>query len=336
MSFDKITKDVQAGKLAPVYYLGGNEPYFVDKLTKLIEENSLNPGEEAFNKAVMYGVDASAGKLLGELRSFPMMANRRLVMLKEAQRFPKAEWTKLQSYFDNPVDSTVFVIAFKGKDLDGRSKTYKAIEKKGVVFKGKALYDNQVPAWIQRYVDGKGYELKPDALRVLGAYLGTNLGLIESELEKIFIYLKGDKSQPITTTVVYEMINIDKDFNVFELMNSLGVRDHSKSHFIINQMMRNVKDHPPLLIVFQLFSFYSKVFRVHSKRLASEFDVAKELGIAPFIARQYLTASRSYNARDLYRNLTFVLEADLFLKGVQPTHMGPEHIMKTLVYKLLN
>ena len=336
MSFEKIKRDVQAGKLAPVYYLGGNEPYFVDKLSKLIEEKSLNPGEEAFNKAVMYGVEASAGKLLGELRSFPMMAARRLVMLKEAQRFPKQEWSKLQSYFDNPVQSTVFVMAFKGKDLDGRSKAFKAIQEKGVVFKGKALYDNQVPAWIQKFVDDKGYELKPDALRVLAAYLGTNLGLIESELEKIFIYLKGDKSQPITTSVVYEMINIDKDFNVFELMNCLGVRDHAKSHFIINQMMRNVKDHPPLLIVFQLFSFFSKVYRVQSKRLSNEYDVAKELGIAPFIARQYATAARNYTSRDLYRNLTYVLEADLFLKGVQPTHMGPEHVMKTLVYKLLN
>lgn len=336
MSFEKIKKEVLAGNFSPMYYLGGNEPYFVDKLSKLIESKALNPGEESFNKAVMYGADASAGKLLSELRSFPMMATRRLVMLKEAQRFPKHEWVKLQTYLDNPATSTVFVIASKGKDLDGRSKTYKALEKNGIVFKGKALYDNQIPAWIQRYVDDKGFKLNPDALRVLAAYLGTNLGLIESELEKIFLYLKGDKSQEISTTVVYEMINIDKDFNVFELMNALGLRDHSKSHFIINQMMRNVKDHPPLLIVFQLFSFFSKVYRVRDKKLTNDNEVAKELGMAPFIARQYASAARNYSPRDLYRNLTSVLEADLFLKGVQPTHMGPEHIMKTLVYKLLN
>ncbi len=336
MSFEKIKRDVLVGKLSPIYYLGGNEPFFVDKLCKLIEENSLNPGEEVFNKAVLYGKDASASKLLGELRSFPMMASRRLVMLKEAQRFPKQEWTKLKSYFDNPVDSTVFVMAFKEKDLDGRSKIFKSIQNNGVVFKGKALYDNQIPAWIQKYVDDKGFKLEPEALRVLAAYLGTNLGLIESELEKIFIYLMGNKDRSITASIVYEMINIDKDFNVFELMNSLGMRDHSKSHFIINQMMRNIKDHPPLLIAFQLFTFFSKVFRVHSQRLVNEHDVARELGISPFIARQYLVASRNYSSKDLYRNLTFVLEADLFLKGVQPTHMGPEHIMKILIYKLLN
>lgn len=336
MKFEQLKKDIEAGKFSPVYYLGGKEPYFVDKLSKLLEGKVLNPGEESFNKAVMYGADANAGKLLGELRSFPMMAARRLVMLKEAQRFAKPEWEKLVSYLENPADTTVFVIAFKGKDLDGRSKAFKAIEKNGAVFKGKPLYDNQIPAFIQSFVDGRGYKLQPEALRVLAAYLGTNLALIESELEKIFIYIKGDQGQEITTQVVYEMINVDKDFNVFELMNALGARDHAKSHFIINQMMRNVKDHPPILIVFQLFQFFSKLYRVQSKRLTSDGDIARELRIAPFIARQYSTAVRKYAARDLYRNLTFVLEADLFLKGVQSTHMGPEHIMKTLVYKLLN
>lgn len=336
MKFDQLKKEIASGKFAPIYYLGGDEPYFVDKLSKLLENSVLNPGEEAFNKAVMYGADSNAGKLLSELRSFPMMATRRLVMLKEAQKFPKNEWAKLQPYLDQPADTTVFVMTFKKKDLDGRSKTFKSIEKAGVVFKGKRFYENQIPAFIQQYVDGKGYKLQQEALRVLSAYLGTNLGLIESELEKIFLYMKGDNTQEITTAIVYEMINVDKDFNVFELMNALGVRDPAKSHFIINQMMRNVKDNPPILILFQLFQFYSKLFRVQSKRLTNDGEIARELRIPQFVARQYSVAARTYTARDLYRNLTFILEADLFLKGVTPTHMGPEHVMKTLVYRLLN
>lgn len=336
MDFEKLKKDISTGNFARMYYLGGNEPYFIDKLSRLLENSVLNPGEETFNKAVVYGADAKAGKLLGELRSFPMMANRRLVMLKEAQRMPKGEWDKLLPYLENPVESTVFVMTFKGKDMDGRSKAYKSLEKNGVVFKSKGLYDNQIPAWIQKYVDGKGYKLAPEALRVLSAYLGTNLGLIESELEKIFIYMKGDQTQEITTSVVYEMINVDKDFNVFELMNSIGRRDHARSHFIINQMMRNVKDNPPVLIVFQLFQFFSRLKRVQSRKLSSDFDIARELRIAKFIARQYAEALRNFSGRDLYRNLTYILEADLYLKGIQGTHMSAEHVMKTLVYKLLN
>jgi DNA polymerase III subunit delta len=336
MDFEAIRKDIEKQKFAPVYYLGGTEPYYVDKLCKLLEDKVLNPGEDAFNKSVIYGADTKAPKLLNELRSFPMMANRRLVILKEAQSLGKNEWDAMQGYFDNPVASTVFVMTFKGKELDGRSKTFKSIEKNGIVFKSKALYDNQIPAWIDAYCHAKGYKLAPEAQRILSTYLGTNLALIESELEKIFLYLAGDQAKQITQEVVFEMINVDKEFNVFELINSIGVREHGKSHWIISHMMRNVKDNPPILIVFQLFQFFSKLLRLNSRKLTKDQDVANELKIHPFLAKGYVEALRKYNARDLYRNLTYVLEADLFLKGVQGTHMSDEHVMKTLVYKLLN
>lgn len=336
MEFEKLKKDIEAQKFAPIYYLGGTEPYYVDKLSKLLEDRVLAPGEDAFNKSVMYGADAKASRLLGELRSFPMMANRRLVILKEAQSLAKNEWDNLQAYLENPVSSTVFVMTFKGKDMDQRTKIYKSIEKNGVVFKSKALYDNQVPAWIQDYCSGKGYQLAPEAQRILSTYLGTNLALIESELEKIFIYLGGDSSKRISAEIVFEMINVDKDFNVFELMNSLGARDHGKSHWIISHMMRNVKENPPVLIVFQLFQFYAKLLRCQSRKLRGDAEIAAELKIHPFVAKQYVEAVRNYNYRELNRNLTFILEADLYLKGVQSTHMSDEHVMKTLIYKLLN
>lgn len=336
MDFEAIRKEITAQKFAPIYYLGGNEPYFIDKLSKLLEDTVLNPGEEAFNKSVMYGAETKAKKLLGELRSFPMMAARRLVVLKEAQSFGKGEWDEIQAYLDNPVPTTIFVMTFKGKDLDGRSKAFKSIDKNGVVFKSKSLYDNQIPPWINDYCHAKGYKLSPEAQRILSTYLGTNLSLIESELEKIFLFMAGDGLKDISPEIVFEMINIDKDFNVFELMNSLGARDHAKSHFIINQMMRNAKDHPPVLVVFQLFNFYSRLMRLHSKRLTNDREIAEELRIHQFVARQYVEAVRKYSSRDIYRNLTFILEADLFLKGVQGTHMSDEHVMKTLIFKLLN
>jgi DNA polymerase III subunit delta len=336
MEFEKLKKEIEAQKFSPIYYLGGTEPYFVDKLARMLEDRVLNPGEDAFNKSVMYGAETKAAKLLGELRSFPMMANRRLVILKEAQALGKGEWDALQGYFDKPVESTVFVMTFKGKDLDGRLKIFKSMEKNGIVFKGKSLYENQIPAWIQDYCQHKGYKLAPDAQRILATYLGTSLSLIESELEKIFLYMANGASKDITPAIVFEMINVDKDFNVFELMNSLGARDHAKSHWIITHMMRNAKDNPPVLIVYQLFQFYSKLLRLQSRRLSKPAEVAVELKIHEFIARQYVDALRHYNSRELSRNLIQVLEADLFLKGVQSTHMSDEHVMKTLIYKLLN
>jgi DNA polymerase-3 subunit delta len=336
MTFEILKKDIEAGKFTPMYFLAGTEPYFIDKLTKLLEDKVLNPSEAAFNKSVFFGHEATASKLIGELRSFPMMSQRRLVVLKEAQKLNKNEWEKLIPYLEKPVDSTVFVIAFKDKGLDGRTKAAKAIEKNATVFNCKQLYENQIPDWIQKHCESRGYKIQPEALRILSTYLGTGLSLIESELEKIFIVLQGENSKEVTNRIVYEMINVDKDFNVFELMNSLGARDHSKSHYIINQMMRNVKENPPVMVLGQIYQFYAKLLRLQAMKLSSDFEISKALGIHQFIAKQYTTAVRNYNQRDLMRNLTHALEADLYLKGVSPTHMSDEHVMKTLVFKLLN
>lgn len=337
MSFEQLKQNIESRKFAPVYYLFGDEPYFLDKLAKSLEEHVLNPGEESFNKVVMYGSDASAGKLLGELRQFPMMAERRLVVLREAQQLRKPEWDKLTSYLENPLDSTVFVMTFKGgKKLDGRSKAFKAIKERGIVFESKKLYENQIGPWINDFLRSRGYSIEPQALHIMTAYLGTNVSLIESELEKIFLYISSSGSKVISTAVVYDMINVDKDFNVFELMNALGARDHAKSHFIINQMMKNVKDNPPILIVFQLFQFYHKLTMLQSRKLTSAVEIAQFLRIANFIAKQYVPAVRNHNLRDLQRNLTYILEADLQLKGVVSTHMSDEHVLKTLIFKLLN
>lgn len=336
MEFAQIQKQVQSRKFAPLYYFYGDESYYIDQLTKSVEEHALNPGEESFNKAVVYGADADAGKLLNELRSFPMMAERRLVVLREAQRMHKTVLEKLTAYFEKPSDTTVFVMAFKGGKIDGRSKAFKLIKEKGVVFESKPLYDNQVGAWITQYVKDKGYKTKPEAVQVMVAYLGTNLSNIVSELEKIFLYLKGKQSDLITTEVVYEMINVDKDFNVFELMNGLGNRDHGRSHYIVSHMMKNVKDNPPILIVNQLFQFFNKLTLCRSAGATSDKAVAELLGMSPFIAKQYSSALRNYNTRELHRNMVYILEADLFLKGVQSTHMSQEHILKTMAFKLLN
>lgn len=338
MDFDRITKDITARKFSPVYYFHGEEPYFIDKLTKLIEKNALDPSAEAFNKAVVYGPDFKAGRVLGELRSFPMMSDRRLVMVKEAQRVRKEEWEKVAQYLENPLDTTVFVVAFKGKGkrFDGRSKIGKLMKEKAVTFESKVVYEDKIAPWITRMAQDKGFTVDVDAMRVLVAYLGNNLGLIENEMDKIFLFLAGAPEKRVTVQVVYEMINIDKDFNVFELLNHLGTRDHAKCHFIINQMMKNVKDNPPVMILGQLFRFYDDLALINSGKLTSDFEVARKLGKHQFIARRYLEASRNYRMSEIKRNLTFLLEADLQLKGIQHTHLGQEHVMKMLVFKLLN
>lgn len=336
MDFQQISQQVKKQEFAPVYYFYGQEPYFIDKLTSLLEKSVLEPHEEAFNKHVFYGIDTNAGKLLGELRAFPMMSTRRLIVLKEAQRMKKPEFEKLVPYLENPLQTTVFVINFKGKKLDGRTKASKTLKSKAVSFESKKLYENQVGSFIDRFVKSQGYTLDLRAQQVLVAYLGTNLSLIESEIEKIFLYLKDKNTKEISLETVYENINIDKDYNVFELIDTIGQRKHFKAHLIVNQMMKNVKDNPPIMIVYQLFSFFNKLSLLNSRKASSVNDIANILHTGNFIAKQYVGALKNYPQRLLRRNMVFILEADLYLKGIQPTHMNSEHILKTLVYKLLS
>ncbi|MCB9235700.1 MAG: DNA polymerase III subunit delta [Bacteroidia bacterium] len=336
MSFAQLVKDIRQKKFSPIYYLYGEESYFLDKISKELEANVLEPHEEAFNKVVMYGGDAKIGSLLNELRSFPMMSTRRLVMLREAQSMKKTEFEKIQPYLENPLSSTVFVLVWKGKGVDGRGKMAKLLKEKGTPFESKPVYENKVAPWIIEQVEAKGLKIEPRAVEVMVTYLGTNLGLIESEITKMALNLGSDPSKTITTALVFDMINIDKDFNVFELLNALGVRDHAKSHFIINQMMKNVKENPPIMILGQIFSFFNKLTLLKYKRLATDTAIAQELGMNPYIARQYVAAVRNFSPRELHENLKNILEADLFLKGIRTTHMSQEHVMKTLVYKVLN
>lgn len=336
MNYNQLSKDVNSGNIAPLYYLFGEEPYFIDKLTKQIEKEALEPHEEAFNKVVTYGSEAKGDKLLGELRSFPMMATRRLVVLKEAQKMSKGEFEKLVPYLNSPVDSTVFVIAWKGKGIDGRSKAAKSLKQKGVVFQSSKVYENKVGKVIVDMLAERKLKVKQDALQVLVTYLGTNLGLIDNEVEKMSIALTGTGKDEIDSRMVYEMINIDKDFNVFELLNAIGRRDDAKAHFIINQMSKNAKEHPPIMVVMQLFRYFNDLARLRGKGVKSASSAAQVLGKPPFIANQYFDALKRFRANEIFRNLHHTLEADLYLKGVRPTHMGNDHVLKTLVYRILN
>ncbi len=334
MTYASILKDIEKQKFVPLYFFCGEEFFQIEKMVKLIEAKALNPGEESFNKAVLYGPETNFERVMSETRSFPMMAERRLVVLKEAQKFKDFE--KLTHYFENPVPSTVFVVVWKGKGPDGRLKASKALKKTALFFEGKKVYEKECRSLADEYARSKGFKIQDQALMLLVSFLGNNPGLIESELDKIFLNLRAEGKHLVDPEIVYEMINIDKDFNVFELMNALGDKDHNRAHLIISKMARNTKEYPPILILSQLFGFYDKLALLQSKGAKTDNDIANILGITPFIARQYQGAVRRVSLTEAHRNLGFLLDADLQMKGIQTTHMGDEHVMKTLVFKLLN
>jgi DNA polymerase-3 subunit delta len=315
MDYQKIKASIETGKFVPVYYLFGEEPYFIDKITDLLEEKVLDEGLKSFNQEIVYGSDMSGGKLNGLLRSFPVMSNYRLVIMKEAQKMKKTEWDQLITYMEKPLNSTIFAIAFNDKKMDGRSKLGKLLKdgKDIITLESKKLYENQIPAFLHEVL--KQYELGADeqAISLLVESYGNNLSLIEKEIEKLSIQLRFLKKKKITTDFIYEYVNIDRDFNVFELQDSIGQKNLYKSWQIMDYLTRNAKDNPAVLIMHNLFSYFNRLAICKFRRADDEKEIAALLGIHPFIARNYRPGLRNYSMLRIKENLIYIAEADLRL-----------------------
>ena len=239
----RIVKDIKKGNLRPIYFLMGEEPYYIDQLADYIADNVLTEEEKGFNQMVLYGRDVSLDDVLSQAKRFPMMAERQVVIVKEAQDMsreillqPDKSKNKLEAYAENPQPTTVLVFCYKYKKLDKRKRVYKEIAKSGLIFESKKLYENQVGDWIRRVMSGKGYTVEPKAAHMLVEFLGTDLSKINNELEKLRLILP--EGSTITPLAVEENIGISKDFNNFELQRAIGEKDVVKAHRIINYLVR--------------------------------------------------------------------------------------------------
>lgn len=338
MTFDQISKQIQQGKYAPIYYLHGPEGYFIDKLVNALDAEGavLQSGEASFNREVFFGPDTTASKVLNACRSFPMMAQRRLIILKEAHRMNKDEVKKLVSYLKDPVASTVFVMVFKDPRVGVPKAGVEAIKTKGIDFHAKKMYERDVNRWLQGFIQQSGFEADGSIPGILTTNLGTNLNLIENELDKMFIYLKATKQTALKQDFVYQMINVDKQFNVFELVHALGGRQRYKAHMIIDRLTQNAKINPPVLIVGNLFRFFHMVALVHRHQLRDVNAIKNKLGVNYYQAQDYAAAARNYNRAQVYRNIGHIEQVDLSIKGQMPTNLSARHLLKTLVWQLLN
>ncbi|MEM6263141.1 MAG: DNA polymerase III subunit delta [Bacteroidota bacterium] len=337
MNFVEIQRQVKKQEFAPVYYLYGEETYFIDKLAHQLEHGVLDPTEEAFNKEVFFGPETTASKVLNACRSFPMMATRRLVMLKEGQRMDKREVEKLGNYFKAPAPTTVFVMLFKGKKGLLPRKFEKVVaEKGGVLFHAKKMYERDVRNWLTGYLQDLEVEVESGIADLLIGNLGTNLNLIENEIGKMVVYLQATGQPTLTKDYVHEVIGIDKEFNVFELINALGLRQASRAHLIIDRLTQNPKNNPPVLIVSNLFRYFDNVARVYDQKLNDPRAIQQSLKANWFQANDYLSGRKNYNLSAVYRNLGYIQQADMKIKGITPTLMPPQHTLKTLIWQLLS
>lgn len=333
MDFGIILQNLKKGIHHPIYLLQGEEPYFIDKISNYIEKNVLTDAEKGFNQTVFYGKDSDVVNIAESSLRFPMMASKQVIIVKEAQSLAKIE--SLASYAEKPLESTILVLNYKYKNLDARTKLVKNIKANGVVFTSKKLYENQIPSWIENYLNTREYSISPQASQILTTFLGTDLGKIANELEKLVIAVKD--TNKITPIHIEKNIGLSKDFNVFELQNALGEKNILKANQIIQYFAANPTLNPIQKTVTSLYFFFSKLFTFHFLKDKSERNVAASLGVAPYFARNYIAAAKRYSPTKLYEIMGILREYDMKSKGFAvSTMISAADLQKEMIYKILH
>ena len=329
----KIVNDINNGNIKPIYFLMGEEPYYIDKLSDYIEQNVLAEEEKGFNQTVLYGRDVTIEDIVATAKRYPMMAERQVVIVKEAQDLTRTI-DKLESYVENPMLSTVLVFCYKYKTLDKRKKMTKLIDKVGVVYESKKLYDNQVGDWIKRVLSGKNYSIEPKANAMLVEFLGTDLSKINNELEKLQIILP--KGSTITPKHIEENIGFSKDFNNFELLNALGSRNQLKAFQIVQYFSDNQKANPLVVTTSTIFGFFIKILKYHGLKDRNPKNVASVLGVSPYFLKDYDLALKNYPMKKVSHIVTALRDIDVKSKGVGANALSQSDLFREMLYKVFN
>lgn len=331
MAVEKIIADWQKNTFKPVYWLEGEEEYFIDKVVNYAERHILTENEASFNLSIFYGRDASWADVINTCRRYPMFAERQVVLLKEAQQMREVE--KLEAYVENPLQSTVFIVSYKNKKVDGRTKFARLLKEKGVLVSTKKMYDNQLPEWTQELIQSKGLSVSSKGLSLLVDHIGNDLTRIENEVEKISINL--GKRKTITEEDIEQYVGVSKEFNVFELQSALARKDVSKAIRIIQYFEANPRAAPIQLVLPSLYGFFSKVFMVFGAGTTDEKGVAAAIGVNPFFSKDYLQAAKVYNYKEIENALLLLHHYNLKSIGINDTGTDDASLLKEMVIKMM-
>jgi DNA polymerase-3 subunit delta len=335
---DQILDDLKKNVYAPIYFLQGEESYYIDLISDYIEANALNEAEKGFNQRILYGKDVAINTVISAARSFPMMGQRQVIIVKEAQEIAELkkipdDMSVFEAYLQNPQPSTVLVFCHKHKKLDKRKKVAKSIEKASVYLESNKIYENQVPEWVQKYIASKGHKINRQATMLLTEYIGNSLERMSNEIDKILINFK--EPIEINAALVQEYVGINKDYNIFELQKAMVLGNALQANRIINYFAADPKNHPVILSIGFLHSFFSKLLLIHHHPDKSDRGVALAAGVSPYIAKEYMAAIRRYNLPKVMQNLAYIYEADLTSKGVNAS-LPEDQLMKELVFKIMH
>lgn len=328
-----ILKDIKEGNAKPIYFLMGEEPHYIDKISDWIEDNVLDESEKGFNQMVMYGRDTTVEDIIGAAKRYPMMAEKQVIIVKEAQDLSRTI-EKLEPYAAQPQPTTVLVLCYKYKKLDKRKMLHKTIQSTGVIFESKKLYENEIPTWIARVLKSKNYHIEHKASQMLVEFLGTELSKISNELNKLMLILP--ENSTITDKHIEENIGISKDFNNFELRKAIGDKNVVKANRIINYFGDNPKNNPIVVTIALIHSFFTQLLLFHGLKDKSKKGVAQSLKVSIYFVDDYFRAAKNYPMQKVAQIISYTREADVKSKGVGVTNASHPEILKELLFKILH
>lgn len=334
-TFESISASIKNRKFSPVYFLCGDEEYFIDTLADMLEQSVLNETEKSFNQTIAYGKDVNARQILETCGRLPMMAERQLVIIKEAQVLSLKEDEEAQylRYLKNPVKSTVLVFVWKHGTPDGRKAFTREVKKTSVFFESKQLYESGVAAWVTKWLITRKIKIEDKAAQLLVEFTGVDLSKVTNELEKLII--NKEPGATITVADIETGVGLSKDFNVFELSNALGAKNKTKAQQIVNYFVANPKNGPLVLITATLQGYFTKLYQLHFNKMATDGELASMLKVSPYFVKDYKAALRNYSEQQLVQVFHLLEEYDLRSKGLNNYSIKEGELLKELVSKIL-
>jgi DNA polymerase-3 subunit delta len=332
-NFKQVMEDLKNRVFKSMYLIMGEETYFIDQISNYLQNNLLPESDRTFNQIIFYGKDTDVLNIISAARKYPMMATHNVVIIKEAQSLKNIE--QLLHYVEKPLASTILIINYKYKNLDKRTALYKSIMSKGLVFESNKIYEDQIPAWIEKYLKGKGYSIELNASMMLVEFLGNDLSKIAGELDKLIITLPQNQKK-ITPEHVESNIGISKEYNNFELQKALILKDDLKAYRIAIYFGDNQKNTPFAVTIASLYYFFSKLIAFHYLKDASRNEIASELKINPYFLNDYIQGYKVYPIDKSLKIISVLREYDLKSKGIGNYSATPGDLLKELIFRILN
>ena len=331
MTLEKLLTELKKQQFKTVYWLEGEEEFFIDQVIEYAEKNILSESEASFNLTIFYGRDTSWPDLFNACRKYPMFSDKQVIILKEAQAMKDIE--KLETYVEKPLSSTLLFVAYKGKKLDGRTKLAKLLKDKAVLLSSKKLYDNELPAWTSELIKAKGYTITNKALFLLIDHIGNDLSRLNNEVNKLILNL--DTRKNITEDDVEMYVGISKEFNVFELQQAIANKDLYKAIRIIQYFESNPKAAPIQLIFPSLYNYFSKVQMIYSVPSRDEKTVAGAIGVNVYFVRDYLQTAINFSSQEIERVLLLLHQYNLKGIGINDAGTSDAMLLKEMTVKMI-